>query len=924
MSNSNNSSLSSEEKQEILDLLHKSNKDNNSLINYIEEKIQQKIKRHKEKSTKYKLLLENANDFISIITKSFTFEYVNESFYLEKLGYGISELIGKKVIKFIHPNDQQKILSKLKKGFERGFGEAEYRFKDNKGNWLWFKSRGKIIKDNDGNTKAIIISRDITDQKKTAIKLKNSEKKYKNIVKNLFDVIIKISLNGVIEYTSPQIYTNYGYRKEEILGTKIFEYIHPEDLSKTIKKFKELIIQDKALNLEYRVKKKDGDYVWVISKGKLIQEENHTKIVGTIRYIDEYKQTLEKLNQSEKRYRELFEGSRDGFVMVNENGEIIDANPAFCNMLEYTLEELKNMKDFYEITPKKWHKWEKKEIWNKKLLRKGYSGIYEKEDIRKSGEVFPIEIQSYAVEDNENNIKYLWGIARDITEKKQAQDKLRISKEKFERKTEEQQVLLDNIQTQVWYLTDPETYGLVNEAHAKFYGFEKDEMAFKNLYEIFPKDVAKVCKEGNLEVFSTRKQIHTEEWVPHHSGERRLNSITKTPKLDEKGNVEYVVCSAEDITERKKAERKLKESEQKYRDIAELLPDIIYEADKSCTMTYSNSIGFEKFGYNEEDLEKGINLINLVCDEYKEKAAEKLKKILSGKKTEPDEYLMVKKDGSKFYARVNSRPIYKNGKIVGIRGTVSDINKMVLAQEKINESEKKLKKLNHLKSELLRRTSHELKTPLVSIKGFTNLLLEMHHNNLDDDAISILNEVENGCKRLEKIISDILNTAKLESGRMELKKEKINLTSIIKSAINSVKGLAQSRNLMIKKNINDNLIAQGEKEKILVVLENLLSNAIKYTPSKGKIFIDSKKSEDKIIISIKDTRIGFTTEEKKYLFTQFGKIERYGEGYDINIDGSGLGLYISKKIIELHDGEIWMESKGRNKGSTFYFSLPKM
>jgi len=924
LSNSNNSSLSSEEKQEILDLLHKSNKDNNLVINYVEEKIQQKIKRYKEKATKYKLLLENANDFISIITKSYTFEYINESFYLEKLGYDISELIGKKAIKFIHPNDQQKILSKLGKGFKQGFGEAEYRFRDNKGNWLWLKSRGKIYKDNDGNTKAIIISRDITDQKETAIKLKNSEKKYKNIVNNLFDVVMKINPNGDIEYSSPQIYTNYGYREEEILGTKIFDYIHPDDLSTTFEKFKELISQNKTLSLEYRVRKKNGDYVWVVSKGRLIEEGNQKKIVGTLRYIDEYKRTLEKLNQSEKKYRELFEGSRDGFVMVNENGEIVDANPAYCDMLGYTLEELKDMKDFYEITPKKWHKWEKKEIWNKKLLQQGYSGIYEKEYIKKSGEVFPVEIQSYAVTDKENNIKYLWAIVRDITEKKQAQENLRISKEKLERKTEEQQVLLDNIQTQVWYLTDPTTYGAVNEAHARYYGMEKEDLAFKNLYDIFPKDVADVCKEGNLEVFSTKKQIHTEEWVPHHSGERRLNHITKTPKLDEKGNVEYVVCSAEDITEYKKAEQKLKESEQKYRDIAELLPDIIFEADKKFKMTYTNSIGFEKFGYNREDIEKGIYLIDFVSDDYKEKAAVKLRSIISGEKTEPDEYLMVKKNGSKFYARVHSRPIYENGNIVGVRGTVSDINKMVLAQEKIKESEKKLKKLNRLKSELLRRTSHELKTPLVSIKGFTNLLLEVHSANLDKDAINILNEVEKGCERLEKIITDILNTAKLESGNMKLKKEKINLTSIIKNAINSVKGLAQSRNLTIKENINNNLITKGEEEKILVVLENLLSNAIKYTPSKGIIFIDSEKSVEKIIISIKDTGIGFTKEEKKNLFTQFGKIERYGEGYDINIDGSGLGLYISKKIIELHDGEIWMESEGRNKGSIFYFSLPSL
>ncbi|MBA7600856.1 Adaptive-response sensory-kinase SasA [subsurface metagenome] len=99
-------------------------------------------------------------------------------------------------------------------------------------------------------------------------------------------------------------------------------------------------------------------------------------------------------------------------------------------------------------------------------------------------------------------------------------------------------------------------------------------------------------------------------------------------------------------------------------------------------------------------------------------------------------------------------------------------------------------------------------------------------------------------------------------------------------------------------------------------------NAIKYTPIGGTITIDSHQKNNHYIISIKDTGIGLTKKEIAQLFTQFGKIERYGQGWDVGIEGTGLGLYISKELIDLHNGKIWVESEGRNKGSTFFFSLP--
>ncbi|MFO8074442.1 MAG: PAS domain S-box protein [Polyangia bacterium] len=142
---------------------------------------------------------------------------------------------------------------------------------------------------------------------------------------------------------------------------------------------------------------------------------------GSKRERDESRGRLRELEESRRRYRELFESSRDGIVFVDVGGRFIDANLAYCEMLGYSLEELRDKVDFYDITPRRWHQWEREEIWNRCLLQDGYSGVYEKEYIRKDGTVFPVELQSYAVFDEAGEPRYLWGIARDITERKHAE-----------------------------------------------------------------------------------------------------------------------------------------------------------------------------------------------------------------------------------------------------------------------------------------------------------------------------------------------------------------------------------------------------------------------------------------------------------------------------------------------------------------------
>jgi PAS domain S-box-containing protein len=146
-------------------------------------------------------------------------------------------------------------------------------------------------------------------------------------------------------------------------------------------------------------------------------------------------------------------------------------------------------------------------------------------------------------------------IATDITARKHAHALL-------EKAAEERRILLNYVQTQIWFLSDAQTYGAVNDAHAAFNGLSSEEMAYRNLYDIYPRDVADTCCRGNEQVFSRACPVRTEEWLPHFSGESRLVSILKSPKLRSDGTVEYVVCSGEDITERWRFEQDLRKAKE--------------------------------------------------------------------------------------------------------------------------------------------------------------------------------------------------------------------------------------------------------------------------------------------------------------------------------------------------------------------------
>ena len=262
-----------------------------------------------------------------------------------------------------------------------------------------------------------------------------------------------------------------------------------------------------------------------------------------------------RLAESRRRYLEIFEGSRDGFVMVDGAGRIIDANRSFCEMLGHSLAELRALENFYQITPERWREWEKTEIRDKRLLGPGESGVYEKEYIRKDGTVLPVELRCYAVRREDGELDYFWGIVRDIAERKRAEEELRKRESQLRK-------IFEILPIGLWFANKDGTLLRGNPAGVKIWGAEpkvpiSEYRMFKawrlpSREPIPPEDwaLARTIREG---VTIVDELLEIEAF----DGKRKTILNYTAPVLDEAGAVDGAIVVNLDISDRKNLEDQL-------------------------------------------------------------------------------------------------------------------------------------------------------------------------------------------------------------------------------------------------------------------------------------------------------------------------------------------------------------------------------
>jgi PAS domain S-box-containing protein len=468
------------------------------------------------------------------------------------------------------------------------------------------------------------------------------------------------------------------------------------------------------------------------------------------------------------------------------------------------------------------------------------------------------------------------------------------------------------------------TITFANDAYCRYFGSDNGTITGKKFMPSIPEDDQKRLNERYHLLSPEHPDFSLEHRVILPDGEIRWQHWTARAIFSPDRNVIEYQLVGSDITEKRQIEQDLAESERRFRDLATLLPQVIFEADRAGKITYVNEPAYQIFGYSREELAQGIHIFQIILPEEHEKLLRNFKDALEGTKKDGAEYHMWRKDGSTLVTMVYTSPIRKENEVVGIRGILVDITELKQVEENIRklneelenrvaERTRDLETANRELDSFSYSVSHDLRAPLRAIDGFSMILLHEHAAILPKEVTVYLEKIRENTQRMGALIDDLLNFSRMT--RLPLNRFLVDPSSLAREAYEEFRFEAMGRKIELV--IEDMPACSADPALLHQVYTNLLSNALKFTRLRdiARIEVGSFPGERNRVYYVKDNGIGF---DMKYAPKVFGVFQRLHD--DPSIEGTGVGLAIVERIIHRHGGDIWAESVP-GEGTTFLFTL---
>ncbi|MFX1568073.1 MAG: PAS domain S-box protein [Promethearchaeota archaeon] len=862
----------------------------------------------------YRDLFEHSLDLIYVSDLNGNFLDANDLTLLT-LGYEREEIRNIKFLDLLDQDELKIAYGALQEIIKTGkqTKRREYKIRAKNGNFIFVETYAMPLKKM-GKIYAILgIGKNITELKKAERKLKESEEIFRTLYKEgpiatytwkkFNNDFIFIDFNNAAEkITDGNAVSFLGYKASEMYNNRL-DIV--EDLHECFNKKTHMIRE-----MKYKFQFSDSDKDLLVNYG-FVQPD---LVIVQTEDVTEKKIAEEKLKESELKYRNMINNLDVGFYQVTLDGTLLIHNPAFNKILGFSVDE--DLKDI-NVT-NLWQQPEQRQEYLDEMLRKNYARGYICHSFKKNGDKIILELNSHLIRDKQGNPVRIDGTFIDITDKFTLERELKESEEKF-RNIAEQSLL------GIAILQDGK-FKYVNQRFAEISGRKPEEIKDwgpgEFLDMVHPEDKQMIAEQAK------KKQLGEEDVVNHYkfrgfkkTGELIYGEIYSKTIMYQGRHADFITFI--DITDKIEAERKFLESEKKYRYLYENTPFSIVLINSKGKIVDCNPRTETLFGYTKVDLVgKKFHKTSVIHPDFLPTIMNLFKKFIKGEEVHRIDLKMYKKDNSLIWVNLQASLIRVEDKYY-VQALFNDITKRKQAEFLINEEIEKLKDLDQIRKNLISRVAHELKTPLASVCGGAELFSYLYKANLDTEQLEILRLIEKGGERLKYLVDNLIDISRIEYDKFNLSKQKSNISDLIRDCASEMVYFSKERKISLKLEIPSSLYFDFDRIRIEQVILNLLSNAIKNTPPKGKITVKMETIDSWVNIFIKDTGVGLTNAEMDILFTRFGKIERFGDGLEyIDIQGSGLGLFISKEIVNLHGGTIIAESEGRNKGSIFIVKLP--
>jgi PAS domain S-box-containing protein len=646
-------------------------------------------------------------------------------------------------------------------------------------------------------------------------------------------------------------------------------------------------------------------------------------ILAAARDITAQKRLEEQLRDQQTYNRSLIESSVDALMTVDPTGVITDVNEQTAHLMGYNRKQLIGSPFTEYFTDR-----ERAGVGVRKTFDDGVVTNYELILRAKTGRKVPVSFNAGVFRDTAGSVVGILAAARDITQQKRIEQELR----------EQQTYTRGLIESNIDALMTTDTLGIITDVNiqmCEITGRTRDELIGTPFKDYFTDP--KQAEDGIRKVLAEDRVTNYELTIRAKDGRETVVSYNATTFKGADGRLRGVFAAARDITDQKRLEQQIAQRNRELTEASTFLGNVLESSteysiiakDLEGNVLTWNEGARRNYGWNAEEMvgKQNSRILHTPEDIATGRVQALLDTALQTGKAE-GVFERARKSGDRFTASV-AVTLRKDaaGNPIGYLLISKDISEQKVLEEQLRkkneeleEQYRRVQEANRLKSEFLANMSHELRTPLNAIIGFTELMHDGKAGPVSDDQKEFLGDILTSSRHLLQLINDVLDLAKVESGKMEFRPEAVELPKVAAEVRDILRSLAGSKRIGVKVEVAPALgDVVADAAKLKQVLYNYLSNALKFTPDGGKVTIRvAPEGADDFRIEVEDTGIGIKPEDQGRLFVEFQQLDastakRY--------PGTGLGLALTKRIVEAQGGSVGVRS-APGQGSTFFAILP--
>ncbi|MBY6261061.1 PAS domain S-box protein [Azospirillum sp. 412522] len=761
-------------------------------------------------------------------------------------------------------------------------------------------------------------ARDAAERRRTETLLRENETQFRSLADLIPQLTWMADASGAVYWYNRRWYDFTGAEPGETEGWNWRSVHHPDHVDRASDGFFRAIRTGEPWEDTFPLRGRDGEYRWFLSRAVPVRDPDGRVLrwLGTNTDVTEQRKAETRVMEAERRLQLALRAARIGAWSWNLREDRIEADARLREIFDFTADQpIRGSDVTSRVHPDDQARI--REIIETARLKQGeYDAEFR--ILLPSGEVRWAVARGVVTDSTPERSLTLIGVTWDTTEAKRAEERLRLSEERF-------RSLVEATAAIVWNTSGAGRFDTPQPSWSCFTGQRFEELQGTGWVEAIHPDDRPHTSEAWRAARTGRTVYKAEHRLRRYDGVYRDMLVRAVPLLDAGGAVQEWVGVHTDITTRRRAEEALRETEERYRLAAQATNDAIWDWNLSSDRIHWNEAVRTLFGYGEDAAETSASWwMDHIHPDDQDHVVTGIHAVIDGGGTRwNDEYRFRRADGS--YASILDRGFVLRspiGKPLRMIGAMQDISVRKRVEEELEAARLAAEEANRAKSLFIANMSHELRTPLSAVIGYTEMLEEELADLGVDSMLPDLEKIEANARHLLNLINGVLDISKIEAGKMEVHGEDADVADLTREVAATVEALVSKKGNRLAVEVADGVgHMHTDVVKVRQCLFNLLSNAAKFTEN-GTVTLSVERSAsdagDRVVFRVTDTGIGMTTEQVRRLFERFMQADssttrRFG--------GTGLGLAITKAFADMLGGEIAVDTAS-GKGTGFTLRLP--